>query len=195
MRVNAIGQSFLHVLDASRFSDNLIEFLNPFKESGLLEQRDLHGRTVLHVRGAIQFALRDNDGLDAAQHIRTIAHAQNPYASYGHVGYAQAIVVYENIANRFIVDTSEPGNAVQEIGANVNNRDRDGNTALYHAIRKGFCDCVAILLQHGAHEHLGASEQNGFDRLQKRLAVVSAIVTYRAALEPTELQARGVDAT
>jgi ankyrin repeat protein len=334
MRVNAIGQSFLHVLDASRFSDNLIEFLNPFKESGLLEQRDLHGRTVLHgilrypilplvyhdlvdfygVRGAIQFALRDNDGLNAAQHIRTIAHAQNPYASYGHVGYAQAIVVYENIANRFIVDTSEPGNAVQEMqnrivvlrhssphtsnakpnvedcigrnalhylvseppacsfedsqtrlaqlkqyisfgadlnhydsagrtpllaciidapsgtdesvtkiaveilchsGANVNNRDRDGNTALYHAIRKGFCDCVTILLRYGAHvnrraangrsyrrlaqdwlqEHLGASEQNGFDRLQKRLAVVSAIVTYRAALEPSELQARGVDAT
>jgi ankyrin repeat protein len=333
-RVNVIGQSFLHVLDASRFSDNLIKFLEPFKESGLLEQRDLHGRTVLHgilrypilplvyhdlvdfygLGRAAQFAFRDNDGLDAAQHIRTIAHAQNPYASYGHVGYAQAIVVYENIANRFIVDTSEPDNAIQEMqnrlavlrhsnphtpnakpnvedcigrnalhclvsepracsledsqtrlaqlkeyvcfgadlnhydcagrtpllaciidapsgtdesvtkiaveilcrsGANVNNRDRDGNTALYHAIRKGFCDCVAILLQHGAHvnrraangrsyrrlaqdwlqEHLGASEQDGFDRLQKRLAVVSAIVAYRAALEPSELQARGVDAT
>ncbi|KAM3086709.1 hypothetical protein ACMFMG_000833 [Clarireedia jacksonii] len=328
--VNVIGQSFLHVLDASRFSDNLIEFLEPFKESGLLDQRDLHGRTVLHgilrypilpfvyhdlvdfygLERAIQFALRDNDGVDAAQHIRTIAEAQNPYASYGHVGYAQAIVVYENIANRFIVDTSIPDTAIQEMqnrlavlrhsnphtpnvedcigrnalhclvsepracsfedsqtrlaqlkeciffgadvnhydsagrtpllaciidspsatdesvtkiavkmlcqsGANVNNRDRDGNTALYHAIRKGYCDCVATLLQHGAHvnrraadgrsyrrlaqdwlqEHLGASDQDGFDRLQKRLAVVSAIVMYRAALEPSELQARGVDAT
>ncbi|TGO27392.1 hypothetical protein BPAE_0042g00040 [Botrytis paeoniae] len=333
-RLNTIGQSFLHVLDASRFSDDLINFLEMFKDSGLLEQRDHNGRTVLHgllrnpilphvyhdlvdfygPERVIQFSLRDNQGLTAAQHIRNVAQAQNPYASYGHVGYAQAIVVYENIANRFITHTETPGNSIEETqnrievlrnsnpnvadsvpntedstgsnalhclvlpprtctledterrldrlkqyiffgadinhydqagrtpllaaiiepisptnesatkaivellcqsGANIYQKDRDGYTALYHAIRKGYCDCVAILLQHGAHvncrapngrsyrtaaqdylqEHLSANDQEGFDKLQKRLAVVSALVAYRAVLEPTLLQAWGVDAT
>ncbi|KAI9640914.1 hypothetical protein NHQ30_010755 [Ciborinia camelliae] len=333
-RLNAIGQSFLHVLDASRFSDDLINFLEMFKNSGLLEQRDHNGRTVLHgllrnpilphvyhdlvdfygPERAIQFSLRDNQGLNAAQHIRNVAQAQNPYASYGHVGYAQAIVVYENIANRFITQTEIPGNSIEETqnriavlrnsnpkvadsipnaedstgsnalhclvlppkactledterrlnklkqyiffgadinhcdqagrtpllaaiiespspinesatkavvqllcqsGANIHQKDRDSHTALYHAICKGYCDCVAILLQHGARvncrtpdgssyrmlaqdhlqSHLQANDQEGFDKLQKRLAVVSALIVYRAVLEPTQLQAWGVDAT
>ncbi|KAJ8069858.1 hypothetical protein OCU04_000272 [Sclerotinia nivalis] len=333
-RLNAIGQSFLHVLDPSRFSDDLINFLEMFRDSGLLEQRDHNGRTVLHgllrnpilphvyhdlvifygPERAIQFSIRDNQGLNAAQHIRNVAQAQNPYASYGHVGYAQAIVVYENIANRFITQTEVPGNSIEETqnciavlrnsnpnvahslpnsedsagsnalhclvlpprtctledterrldklkqhiffgadinhydqagrtpllaaiigslsptnesatkvivellcqsGANVYQKDRDGHTALYHAIRKGYCDCVAILLQHGAHvncrasngrsyrmlaqdylqEHLLANDQEGFDKLQKRLAVVSALIAYKAVLEPTRLQAWGVDTT
>ncbi|KAM0167431.1 hypothetical protein ACHAQE_000324 [Botrytis cinerea] len=333
-RLNTIGQSFLHVLDASRFSDDLINFLQIFKHSGLLEQRDHNGRTVLHgllrnpilphvyhdlvdfygPERAIQFSLRDNQGLTAAQHIRNVAQTQNPYASYGHVGYAQAIVVYENIANRFITQTEIPGNSIEETqnriavlrnsnpnvadsvpntedstgsnalhclvlpprtctledterrldklkqyiffgadinhydqagrtpllaaiiestsptnesttkaivellcqnGANIYQKDRDGHTALYHAIRKGYCDCVAILIQHRAHvncrapdgrsyrmvaqdylqEHLSANDQEGFDKLQKRLAVVSALVACRAVLEPTLLQAWGVDAT
>ncbi|KAA8576655.1 hypothetical protein EYC84_006743 [Monilinia fructicola] len=331
IRLNTIGQSFLHVLDASRFSDDLINFLGTFKESGLLEQRDHNGRTVLHgllrnpilphvyhdlidfygPERAIQFSLRDNQGLNAAQHIRNVAQAQIPCASYGHVGYAQATVVYDNIANRFITPTEIPGNSVEETqnriavlrdsnpsvahsipnaedstgrnalhclvlpprtctledkerrldklkqyiffgadinhydqagrtpllatiiespsptnesatkaivellcqsGANVHQKDRDGNTALYHAIRKGYCDCVAILLQHGAHvnfwtlsgrsyrmfsqdcmqEYLQVNDQEGFDMLQKRLAVVSALVSYGAVLEPTPLQAWGL---
>ncbi|TGO50805.1 hypothetical protein BOTNAR_0378g00020 [Botryotinia narcissicola] len=312
-RLNTIGQSFLHVLDASRFSDDLINFLAMFKDTGLLEQRD-HNVDFYRPERAIQFSLRDNQGLTAAQHIRNVAEAQNPYASYDHVGYAQAIVVYENIANRFITQTKIPGNSIEEtqnriavlrnsnpdvadsvpntedstgsnalhclvlpprtctledterildklkqyifFGADINHydqagrtpllaaiiestsptnesatkaivellcqrdanvfqKDRDGHTALYHAIRKGYCDCVAILLQHGAHvncrapngrsyrmaaqgylqEHLSANDQEGFDKLQKRLAVVSALVAYRAVLEPTLLQAWGVDAT
>lgn len=333
-RLNTIGQSFLHVLDASPFSDDLIKFLEMFKDSGLLEQRDHNGRTVLHgllrnpilphvyhdlvifygPERAVQFSLRDNQGLTAAHHIRNVGQAQNPSASYGHVGYTLAIVVYENIANKFITQTEIPGNSIEETqnriavlrnsnpnvagsvpntedstgsnalhclvlppktctledterrldklkqyiffgadinhydqsgrtpllaaiiesssptkesatkaivellcqgGANIHQKDRHGHTALYHAIRKGYCDCVAILLQHGAYvncrasngrsyrmlaqdclqEHLSANDQEGFDQLQKRLAVVSALIAYRAALEPTRLQTWGVDVT
>ncbi|KAF7913887.1 uncharacterized protein EAF01_000293 [Botrytis porri] len=105
-----------------------------FKDTGLLEQRDHNGRSVLHgllpnpiiphvyhdlvdfygPGRAIQFSLRDNQGLTAAQHIRNVAQAQNPFASYGHVGYAQATVVYENIANRFITYTEILGNCIEE---------------------------------------------------------------------------------
>ncbi|ESZ98237.1 hypothetical protein SBOR_1333 [Sclerotinia borealis F-4128] len=194
--MNAIRQSFLHVLDASRFSDDLINFLELFKDGGLLEQRDHNGQTNSTGQTAIQFSLRDNQGLSAAQHIRNVAQAQNPYASYGHVGHAQAIVVYGNIANQFIAQTEIPGNFIEETQNRVAVlKDRDGHTALYHAIRKGYCDCVAILLQHGAHEHLLAKDQEIFDKLQKQLAVVSALIACKAVLEPTQLQAYGVDPT
>lgn len=95
-----------------------------FKDSGLLDQRDHNGRTVLHgllrnpilphvyhdlvdfygTEKAIQSSLRDNQNLSAAQHIRNVAEAQNPYASYGHVGYA----------NKFIAQTEIPGNSIEE---------------------------------------------------------------------------------
>lgn len=52
-----------------------------------------------------------------------------------------------------------------------------------------------MLAQDFLQEHLLASDQEGFDRLQKRLAVVLALITHRAALEPTKLQAWGIDAT
>ncbi|TEY35138.1 hypothetical protein BOTCAL_0605g00010 [Botryotinia calthae] len=260
-RLNPIGQSFLHVLDASRFSDDLINFLQIFKDSGLLEQRDHNDRTVLHgllrnpilphvyhdlvdfygPERAIKFSLRDNQGLTAAQHIRNFAQTQNPNSNpnvadsvpntedstgsnalhclvlpprtctledterrldkpkqyiffgadinhYGQAGRTPLLAA--------IIESTSPTNesttkAIVELlcqsGANIYQKDRHGHTALYHGIRKGYCDCVAILIQHRAHvncrapngrsyrmvaqdylqEHLSANDQEGFDKLQK----------------------------
>jgi hypothetical protein len=123
---NTLGQNFLHVLDGTCFGDELGRFLRKFKGFGLLDQRDHHGRTVLHglfryqikqsVRRQVldlygpttahHVALRDNQGKDAAQYLQDLSKQLFPFASYAHSDYAQTIVLLENYAKPFIVTSS-----------------------------------------------------------------------------------------
>lgn len=123
---NTLGQNFLHVLDGTHFGDELGRFLWNFKGFGLLDQRDHHGRTVLHgllrypikqsvcrqvlelygPTAAHHVALRDNEGNDAAQYLQDLSKQLFPFASYAHSDYAQTIVLLENDAKSFIVSSS-----------------------------------------------------------------------------------------
>jgi ankyrin repeat protein len=327
---NALGQNFLHVLDGTGFGDELASFLWKFKGFGLLDQRDHHGRTVLHglLRHPIKpsvcreiremygptashhFALRDNEGKDAVRYLRDLSKQMFPFAPYAYSDYAQTIVLLENDVKSFIVgysavDESHPrtrqeeergqkqvlcrcqgvntedpkgknalhclaywptghtsdeeGYRVHQItqalvsgvdvnsydrdgrtplithicqsplneeesaihsitalltdhGANVQMVDRNGHSALYHALQKGFSNCVAILVQHGARvnyraadgsslrmiaeksllEHLSASDEEGRRKLKHCLLIMSVLNDRKAALNPTPLEERGI---
>jgi hypothetical protein len=326
-RRNSLGQNFLHVLDSTCFGSQLIEFLSNIREYGLLDQRDYTGRTVLHgllhypiergvchqlidfygSDGTHQFALRDNQGRDASEYLKN----RFPYSFYNHPNYVQTIMLFEDLAESFVVRSPDPNNILpratngecinrraiiqrvngrQEIssancedctgsnalhclayfpegrhpsdeksrlnqlqqaitrgvdlnsydrdgrtpllahlqalgideddsevelivsllvenGANIHTRDRDGHTAIYYAVVKGFSNCVSTLLQHGAHVNCVAKDgrslrriaqeslQDHFhvsDKLQQRLAIFSALAPYKAELEPTILQQWGI---
>lgn len=331
-RLNTFGQNFLHVLDASSFGDELIDFLDSFRGYGLLDQRDHDGRTVLHGllrypinlsvcrelltfyghSGAFQFALRDSQGRNAA-HYLDFARQQYPFVLYDHAEYIETTLCFKNTARSLIVwaealdDTtkrkppdkdeecavavlnkassvpnsenwngsnalhclafwpvghspdigqfrvnhmkqyiscgvdlnsydqagrtpllahlheSQPADDESAIlsivkllvqnGANVHSRDRNGHTAIYHAIVKGFSGCVSFLLQNGACANsrvkdgrslrkiaqealqlqLGADDQAGSERLKKCLAILQDLIAYSAVLEPTPLQEWGVE--
>ncbi|KAL5331183.1 hypothetical protein ACEPPN_000712 [Leptodophora sp. 'Broadleaf-Isolate-01'] len=123
---NTLGQNFLHVLDGTCFGDELGRFLLNFKGFGLLDQRDHHGRTILHSLFRYQIkqsvcrqvlelygpttahhvALRDNQGKNAAQYLRDLSEQLFPFASYAHSDYAQTIVLLENYAKSFTVTSS-----------------------------------------------------------------------------------------
>jgi hypothetical protein len=123
---NTHGQNFLHVLDGTYFGDELGRFLWNFKGFGLLDQRDHHGRTVLHgllrypikqsvcrqvlelygPTAAHHLALRDNEGKDAAQYLQDLSKQLFPFASYAHSDYAQTIVLLEKGAKSFVVSSS-----------------------------------------------------------------------------------------
>jgi hypothetical protein len=329
-RLNALGQNFLHVLDGTRFGDELASFLWKFKGFGLLDQRDHHGRTVLHglLRHPIKqsvcreiremygptpshyLALRDNEGKDAARYLWDLSKQRFPFASYAHSDYARSIVLLENDAKSFIVgysavDGSHPQTLQDEergqkqvlwqrqepntedckgknalhclaywpightsaeedyrvhqmtqtlvSGVDANSYDRDGRTplithicqsppneeesaihsitallinyradvqmvdrnghsALYYALQKGFSNCVAILIQHGARVnyraaggrslrmiaqenllmHLSASDEEGRTKLKHCLAIMSALNDGKAVLNPTPLEEWGI---
>jgi ankyrin repeat protein len=327
---NTLGQNFLHVLDGTGFGDELASFLWKFKGFGLLDQRDHHGRTVIH--GLLRYpikqsifreicgmygpipshylALRDNEGKDAARYLQEREQQMYPFASYAHSDYAQTMVLLENNAKHFIVgygavDESHPRtrqeeergqkqvllqhqepnsedlkgenalhcfaywptghtsaeeeyrvrqmtqtllsgvdansydrdgrtplithicrsppneeeSAIHSItalltdnGANVQMVDRDGHSALYYALQKGFSKCVAILIQHGARvnhraadgrslrkiaeenllENLSASDEEGRRKLKHWLAIMAALIDGKAVLSPTPLQEHGI---
>jgi len=332
-RLNTFGQNFLHVLDASSFSDELIDFLGSFKGYGLLDQRDHDGRTVLHgllrysidqsvcrelvafygPSGAFQFALRDSQGRNAA-HYLDLAQQRYSYASYEYTDCIQTTLLFKNTARSFVVRAEVPNDttkrrhpdkdegwaavlnrassvpdsenwsgsnalhclafwpagrspdvgefrvnhvkqyiscgvdlnsydqagrtpllahlheshpeddesAIRSIvkllvdnGANIHLRDRDGHTAIYHAVVKGFSGCVSFLLQNGARANsrvkngrslraiaqealqlqLVADDQAGSDRLKKHLTIMQDLITFSAVLEPTQLQEWGVKST
>jgi hypothetical protein len=327
---NTLGQNFLHVLNASGFGEELASFLWKFKGFGLLDQRDHHGRTVLHgllrhpIRQSVcreicemygptpshHLALRDNEGKDAARYLEAVSKQMFPFASYAQVDYAQTIVLLKNEAKSFIVgcsavDESHPRPHLEEerdrkqvlaqrqgpntedlrgkntlhcwaywppghtsaeedyrvqqmtqalvsgvdinsydrdgrtplithicqsppneeesaihsitalltnYGANVQMVDRNGHSALYYALQKGFSKCVAILIQNGARvnhraaggrslrkiaqqnldEHASARDEEGCKKLKHCLAIMLALIDGKAVLDPTPLEEQGI---
>jgi len=122
---NSFGQNFLHVLDGTCFGGELIEFLSRFRNRGLLDQRDHSGRTILHgllqhpiervvceqlvdfygPQGSYQFALRDNQGHNAAEYLRV----QFPNSFHNHANYVQTVLLFETFAETFVIKPTSSG--------------------------------------------------------------------------------------
>ena len=191
----------------------VLQIMQTSKEVTSINCEDWTGSNALHCLAHWPPGRDPSDEACRLTHLRRAIHRGVDLNSYDRDGRTPLLAHLQGCGTTEDEDSIQPiVKLLVEGGADVHMCDRDGNTALYHAVSKGFSKCVSILLQHGAHvnfvgkdgrslrriaqeslqTHFRVSDDSVWVKLQQRLGILSAMVAYKAELEPTTLQQLGL---